>query len=261
MIGYGDLVSYIRQSVLRHGENAVARMNNVGIQLSREQVAAISYQLSELSVSKEICYKNRYWDPFILDEIYKTYPEGVPAHPFEHGAKAKLDRMLKFLRDTDKTSEMYKKYIPQSLRAGKNRGLLCDLCMLWAQEKPLAEILEKKRYTRESDFSDQIEDTINILQNIVSYKVPLLIKPIFDIKNKTSSFVTSLQSGAYRRVTRYLIELGISRECSFYLYDSLFQGYEDNKDDEELEKDVSGIIRSNFNDLPYWIKVQVNFML
>lgn len=261
-LGYGDLVSYIRQSVLRYGENALTRMNNVGIQLSREQVAAIIYQLSELSIPKEICYKNRYWDPFVLDIIYKNYPEKVPAHPLERGAKAKLDRMLKFLRDTDKTNMMYEKYIPKPLRTGSSRGLLCDLCMLWAKETPLSEILDKKIYTRENDFSDQIEDTIKILQNIVSYNVPLLIKPIFDIKNENSLFVTSMQAGAYRRVTRYLIELGIPRECSFYLYDNIFQNYNDSdKTDEDIKRDVDEIINSHLNELPYWIKVQVEFIL
>lgn len=262
MLGYGDLVSYIRQSVLRYGENALTRMNNVGIQLSKEQVAAIIYQLSELSIPKEICYKNRYWDPFVLDIIFKNYPEEVPTHPLERGAKTKLDRMLKFLRDNDKTNIMYEKYIPKPLQMGNNRGLLCDLCMLWAKETPLAEILEKKRYTREDDFSDQIEDTIRILQNIVSYNVPLLIKPIFDIKNDKSLFVPSMQSGAYRQVTRYLIGVGVPRECAFYLYSKFFEDYkEEKKSDADIENDVSEVIQSHFDELPYWIKVQVEFMV
>ena len=57
---YGDLLIYIRQSILRHGTNARKKMNNVGIKLTKEQVAAIVHKLDELTVPKEICLKNRY---------------------------------------------------------------------------------------------------------------------------------------------------------------------------------------------------------
>ncbi len=71
-----------------------------------------------------------------------------------------------------------------------------------------------------------------------------------------------MQAGAYRRVTRYLIVSGIPRECSFYLYNNLFQNYTDEKkNDEEMKKEVAEIIHSHFDELPYWIKVQVEFML
>ena len=100
------------------------------------------------------------------------------------------------------------------------------------------------------------------MQNIVSYNVPLLIKPIFDFNNENSLFDTTMQGGAYRRVTRYLIELGIPRECSFYLYDNIFQNYNDSdKTDEDIKRDVDEIINSHLNELPYWIKVQVEFIL
>lgn len=262
MLKYSDLVSYIRQSVLRYGEAAYTRMNNVGICLSKEQVAAIMYKLTELSIPKEICYKNRYWDPFVLDNIYVNYTENVPSHPLEHGAKAKLNRMLKFLRDTKETSLMYERYVPAELRTGSNRGLLCDLCMLWAKETPLSEILNKKLYTRENEVPDQIEDTIKILQNIVAYNIPLLIKPIFDIKNGNSSFVSAMQSGAYRKVTRYLIGIGVPRECASFIFNSLFMDYdEEKKSDENIENDVIEIIHSHFIELPYWIRVQIEFII
>lgn len=141
---YGDLVSYIRQSVLRYGNKAKQKMQNVGVKLTKEQVAAIILRLNDLSVPKDICFKNRYWDPFVLDVIYKNYTENVPNFPIERGANAKLDRMLKFLRDTPETSMMYKRSIPPQLQNGSGRGFLRKLCMLWAQETPLSDILLKK---------------------------------------------------------------------------------------------------------------------
>ena len=56
---YGDLVSYIRQSVLRYGYNAEQKMASVGVSLSKEKVAAIIIKLKDISVPKEICIKNR----------------------------------------------------------------------------------------------------------------------------------------------------------------------------------------------------------
>ena len=126
------LVSYIRQSVLRYGGEAQKRMENVGIKLNQKQVAAIMAKLNQLTVPKEICYKNRYWDPYVLEKIYEGYDENVPKTPMERGAKAKLDRMMKFLRDTEETSIMYKRYIPDNFQQGQQRGVLTKLCMQWA---------------------------------------------------------------------------------------------------------------------------------
>lgn len=257
---YGDLVSYIRQSVLRYGDKAKQKMQNVGVKLTKEQVAAIILKLDELSIPKDICFKNRYWDPFVLDVIYKNYSENVPNFPIERGATAKLDRMLKFLRDTPETSAMYKKSIPNQLQSGSGRGLLCKLCMLWAKETPLSDILIKRNYTNDK-ISDEIEDTIEILQNTVSYKVPLLLKPIFDIKNSESVFLSCMQAGAYKKVSRTLIEIGVPRECALYLNDQLFTDYDfKDKTDADVEEEIRSVLISKKNELPYWIKVQLEFL-
>lgn len=260
MLQYGDLVAYIRQSVLRYGSEAKQKMQNVGVKLTKEQVAAIILKLDELSVPKEICYKNRYWDPFILDAIYTKYPEGVPAFPLEYGAKAKLDRMLKFLRDTPETKMMYEKHIPRMYRENVGRGFLKDLCMTWAKETPLSEILSKVNGS-EDEIAGKIEDIIEALQNIVSYKVPLLLKPIFDIKNPESVFLSCIQSGAYNKVTKLLIEIGVPRECAIYLNNRLFSSYaSSNKTDEEIESDIRRILKEKTKTLPYWIGVQLEFL-
>lgn len=260
MSKYGDLVSYIRQSVLRYGDGAKHKMQNVGVRLTKEQIAAIILKLDELSVPKEICFKNRYWDPFVLDVIYKNYPENVPNYPIERGALAKLNRMLKFLRDTPVTSAMYYKNIPAQLQSGSGRSMLCGLCMQWAQEKTLADILSKRKYA-EDKIADEIEDTIEILQNTVSYKVPLLLKPIFDIKNPNSVFLSCLQAGAYNKVSRTLIEIGVPRECALYLNNELFKDYDlKDKSDSDIEFDIRNILILNKNNLPYWVKVQLDFL-
>lgn len=260
MSRYGDLISYIRQSVLRYGDKAKQKMQNVGVKLTKEQVAAIVLKLNELSVPKDICFKNRYWDPFVLDVIYKNYSENVPNYPIERGASAKLNRMLKFLRDTPETSTMYYKSIPNQLQNGSGRSYLCRLCMWWAQETPLSEILSKKTYT-DDKIADEIEDTIEILQNIVSYKVPLLLKPIFDIKNADSVFLSCMQAGAYNKVSKTLIEIGVPRECALYLNEELFKDYiAKDKSDEQIENEVRQMLICKKDELPYWISVQLEFL-
>jgi hypothetical protein len=178
MSKYGYLVSYIRQTVLRYGKSAITRMNEVGINLTKEQVAAIISKMNSISVPKEICLKNRYWDPLVLDSIYTEFEsKKLPNIPTDRGARARLDEMLKFLRDNSSTSYMYNRYIPQQYREGKGRSLLCSACMDWSCEKPLSEILSGERYSGE-DATEKIDGMIDTLQKIVSFNIPLLLKPI-----------------------------------------------------------------------------------
>lgn len=144
---YGYLISYIRQSVLRYGKDSRRKMQDVGIKLTQKQVAAIIHKLETLTIPKDICIKNRYWDPFVLQKIFEDYKEAVPVTPYERGAKAKLNRMLKYMRDTEETSSMYERYVPLELQKGSNRSYLTNLCMKWATGVSLHDILNEERYS------------------------------------------------------------------------------------------------------------------
>ena len=96
------------------------------------------------------------------------------------------------------------------------------------------------------------------MQNVVSFHVPLLLKPIFDIKNPESSFLICMQAGAVHPITRKMVELGIPRETAIYLYQII---YSDKKDIENIEeKDIRKNILEKFNEFPYWIRVQLDFL-
>ena len=255
---YGFLISHIRQSVLKFGDKAKSRLQNVGIKLTKEQLAAIILRMDKLSVPKEICSKNRYWDPVVLDDIFINYKEQVPSHPNERGARAKLDRMLKYLRDNPSTSYMYNKHIKWALRKGSGRSFLLNLCMKWSKEVCLTEILNNNMY----DNPDEIDSTIEILQNTVAFHVPILLKPIFDIKKPDSCFLTCMQSGAFNIVTRKLIALGIPRETAIYLNDNLFSRINLTQyDDNQLENYIRNQLKTNIDLLPYWIKVQFEYLI
>lgn len=257
---YGYLVSYIRQTVLRYGNSAKEKMNQVGISLTKEQVAAIIYKLNALNVPKNVCYKNRYWDPLVLNTIYNEVSiKKLPNIPTERGARARLDDMLKFLRDNESTNSMYTRYIPELYRDGRGRSALCSACMDWSCEKPLSEILSGDRY-KGDDATEKIDDMIDLLQKYVSFNVPLLLKPIFDMFNPESVFLLCMQTGAYKPFTRRMIEIGIPRETAIFLNSHLFSK-SDIKDATEIENEIRNVISKNYDSLPYWIKVQLDFMV
>lgn len=149
MSSYGYLVTYIRQAVLRYGKGAKQRMAETGVTLTSKQVAAIILKLKTLSIPKQICLRNRYWDPFVLNDIFLKFKGKVPNIPTERGARSRLSEILKFLRDNESTAEMYERYVPAQYREGQNRGLLCSMCIKWSSEKPLSELLSGDYYTGE----------------------------------------------------------------------------------------------------------------
>lgn len=260
MSNYGYLVTYIRQTVLRYGKNAKQRMEETGIKLTSKQVAAIILKLKSLSVPKQLCLRNRYWDPFVLNDIFLKFKGKVPNIPTERGAQTRLSDILKFLRDNDSTSEMYARYIPLQYREGRNRGLLCSMCIKWSSEIPLSELLSDKYFTGE-DAPERIENTIRLLQETISFNVPLLIKPVVELCNENSSIVTCLQSGAYRPYTRKMIEIGVPRELAIRLNGILFSGEPTNDMSKyDFELFVRGKIQNAIPTLPYWEQVQLDFL-
>lgn len=255
MHAYGYLITYIRQAVLRYGKSASSKMARVGIKLTQKQVAAIISKLNELSVPREICVKNRYWDPFVLNYIYQNYTESLPGSIKERGAKTKINNAMKFLRDNEITAPVYEKYIPQKFRSGRYRSWLVNLSFRWADSVKLKDILDDKQYNDE-DGADKIEETIEVLQNIVSYNLPLLLKPLFDMRKAENTVLSSLQSGTMNPIINEMIGMGIPRETALFLKEILFN------DDEETEISSECIKETLYENMPKlskWIQVQLKF--
>ena len=206
MKNYGYIISYIRQSILRYGKDSRDRMKNVGIKLTQKQIAAIILKLEKLSIPKEVCYKNRYWDPFVLEKIYTDFNLIVPKTPSEKGAKNKLDKILKWLRDKEETAFMYNKYIPSLYQNGKSRSIMVSLGLQWANGIKLYDIFNNDRYKRDSG-AEKIDETIELLQQTISFNLPLLLKPIYDIKNPDSCFLVSMQLVAKNKKKIAMIEM------------------------------------------------------
>lgn len=126
--------------------------------------------------------------------------------------------------------------------------------------KKLKDILNDSRYEGE-DGADNIDETIELLQNTISFSIPLLLKPIFDIKNPESSFLSCIQLGAFNTASRTMIEMGIARETALYLYDNFFQHINYSSWSKiDIEESIRQIIRDNYRAMSYWIQVQLDFL-
>ena len=100
-----------------------------------------------------------------------------------------------------------------------------------------------------------------MLQNFVALNVPLLLNLVFALFNPDSSFLVCRQAGAYQPLYRKMIELGIPRETAIYLNNALFENKKINKEKEgQIEELIREVISNKFEDLPYWIRVQLEFM-
>lgn len=263
MNSFGHLVTYIRQAILRYGTSAKDRMSQTGVSLTREQVAAIILKLKELSVPQEVCLQNRYWDPFVLNDIYEKYSGAVPNHPTDKNAKNQLSDVLKFLRDNESTAPMYERYIPVQYRSGISRHILCDFCIKWASQEPLSKLLADPYYDGDEG-AERIESTIRLLQEIISFNIPLLIKPIIEMRSKKSSILSCLQTGAYSQSIRRLIEIGVPRELAIELgHDSRFKKIKisSNENDYDYDVKIKRELESILPKLAYWRQVQLSFLI
>jgi replicative superfamily II helicase len=66
-----DLVVYVRQAIVRYGSSALQRLARSGIRLSDEEYGQAARHLRDLEVPMSICLRAPYWDPLVLDQLYR----------------------------------------------------------------------------------------------------------------------------------------------------------------------------------------------
>jgi len=250
---YSFLTTYLRQTVLRYGLFSQIYLGRVGIILNDAEMNSIFESMSKLEIAKSICAKNRYWDPIDLNNLYqKRNLFQLPTSANELGLAYKIKSLLQAIKTNFPI--YYFKYfgVENSFRKdGTEIEKLLQSCILsenWMKEKTLAEIFSDKFY----DSSEKIDDAIGFVQNKISYGLPLLLKPLYDIKEPDSMFTRFIELGAYKPITRKLIELSIPRETAIFLSNNFEFSNIDNK--QELINQLR-IIRNN---LSYWYKVQLS---
>ena len=248
---YAFLLTYIRQTVLKHGEKAKNRLTAVGIKMDDKNLEEVSKSLKDIEVPKDICLKNRYWDPFDLNRLFLAKNRfSVPSSIQDNKIENKLNNSLSLL--SKEFSVYYEKYF------GVSNNLLFSSCISakdWMKEHSLKEILNRPFF----DSSDKIEDRIALIQNKISYGLTMLMKPLYDMENSQSMFLRFIEIGAYKPVSRKLIELNVPRETAIYISDNFFN--KTSLPEENSNAFIIERLRDIAKELDYWRLVQVQNML
>lgn len=245
---FSFLLTYIRQIILRHGVASQGRLSSVGIHIDDDILKEINEVLSDnLVIPKDICYRNRYWDPLDLNHIYLKRNEFVlPSNVSEENIERKLERLL--IKYKLEFSYYYDRHF------GVSDGLLTSVCISakeWMKEKPLKGILSGPYF----DSAEKIDARISLLQKEISFGLPMLLKPIYDMLLPQSMFLRFIEIGAYKPITRKMIELNVPRETAIELSRDYFQGYTDQNINLEnillRLKQIKPVVN-------YWVRVQLD---
>lgn len=250
---YSFLTTYVRQTVLRYGLFSQVYLGRVGIVLSDTEMNRIFESLSKLEISRVICSKNRYWDPIDLNNLYqKRNAFQLPTSASEVGLSYKIKALIQTIKVNFPV--YYFKYFGVENSFRKDRSEIDRILQFsiltekWLKETTLKEIFSDKYY----DSSDKIDDTISFIQKEITYGLPLLLKPLYDIKEPDGMFTRFIELGAYKPITRKMIELSIPRETAIFLSNKY--EFRDIEDKTRLVNQLREIRDS----LTYWHKIQLS---
>ncbi|NPE29402.1 DEAD/DEAH box helicase [Methanococcoides sp. SA1] len=248
---YSFLLTYIRQVILKHKSGAQNRLQTVGIELEAEKYEIIRNSMASLNVPEEICYKNRYWDPIDLNKLYNeknryVIPTSINSNQIEDiltSLVAKMRNQYPFY---------YKRYFDINEKQTKS---ICISAKEWVKETSLKDILSSPYYNT----PQMIEERISLLQNKVSFGLPMLLKPLYDMKVPDNPFISFIETGAYNPITRRMIELNIPRETAIFLTNKYFRYVESTEND--IEKIIITKLNEIKEELDYWKKIQIETLL
>lgn len=247
---YSFLNTYLRQTIIRQGDKSTEYLKGVGIILEKKIFKEFQIAINSLKVSKDVCSKNRYWDPVDLNELFLMASKiELPTDPNDNNLSQKLKNVILFIKENFPI--YYNRYF--SVQEIVGRDMILSKCYLidkWIKEKPLIDFFTHNYY---SD-PDNIETDISFIQNKISYGLPLMIKPLYDIKLPDSLFTRFIEMGAYTPITRKLIDLNIPRETAIYLKKNYAI---ENIGDRKL---MIQQIRRLREKLPYWYKIQLELI-
>lgn len=218
-----DIVTYIRNMVVRYGLSADIRLGEVGIVLDKTVIDSITAGLNNLEVPAIICRNNFYWDPLVLDLLYKSVKNGEwPELPntivgSSNAIYGCILKMAKF------APLYYARYIPKleitefSIKKVQSLSIYAES---YGKGNPLKDVINPTRFPIEQP--EQIEERINDIQTKVVYGIPKLLKPLFQIYDllkgkKTVAILSCIEVGGLEQRLRALIEIGIPRETAIAL--------------------------------------------
>lgn len=247
---FSFLVTYIRGTILRYKEKSFKRLDSVGVKLSKEQISKIYNELiNNLSVPLEVCFRNRYIDPFVLNDIYKEIDYFELPISINDGLLAD-----KLFNTVNKIKERFPKLYEKAFSKQNLSIYFFYTVNNWIKEKSLKKILSHSHF----DTSEKIDNAINIIQKDICFNLSTLLRPFYSIKDSDSKFVSYIEMGAYKPITIQLINLNIPREVAIILRDTIFrdQIYNDNLSDKVIIKTIN----DNFDKIDFWNQVQLSHL-
>jgi hypothetical protein len=223
---YNDLPVYIRQMIIKYGVEAKYRLSKAGVKVSDSDIEKWTRMVKQLSVPKQICMKNRHWDPFDLEWIFNnsTKFDDVPSSPF---ADEFVSNLLSIINMLEQHSYFYyEKYMPVAIQnAQRNKERLTWKMLIiaqgWIEEKRLKDIIQWKHLIDK----DEVDNVLALLIGGVEFRLPQLLKPLVDIQNfqdnSENPILAFMELGAHQPAVRQLIGLGLPRETSIRVVQSL----------------------------------------
>jgi len=248
---YSYLITYLRQTALRYGVETQSYLGRVGIELSNSEVNEILDSIKNLQIDRDLCSRNRYWDPVDLEALRaRSVGLTLPTSVSDSDIVDRLQGILMFLSDA------FPVYYNRdfSIDFSNSTGVLQQQCILaekWLKEQPLREILSNPYY----DSSDKIDNAVNSLERTISYGMALLLKPVYDIVHPGNMFPRFIEMGAFRPLTRRFMELNIPRETAIFLSNNSARF---NFSDPDNRQGLINDIRRIRSQLSPWYQIQLN---
>lgn len=208
------LVTYIRQVLFRHGIEGESRLKNVGLYIDQGLLKNTLKMLSEIRVNREVVLVNRYWDPLDLDRMYDIFRrtrKKFPTNIYDQQLGVALLDWVRIMQIE------FPFYFNRYLKEGLDEKYLFGVAKSaesWAREKPLSEILITRFGMDGDGLDDKIDSEIEKLTKYVSFGLPMLLKPLADMKNPESSIISAIELGVYSPIPKHLTDRGVPRETA-----------------------------------------------
>jgi len=244
------LITYIRFNLLKYGLDCLERLNSVGIDYNINDIKLIKSEIDkELVVPIEICLKNRYVDPLIINDIYKNINSyTIPTNINDWNLASKFCALVNQIRRN--YPNYYSKYFNRELPEN-----FFYTVVDWIKENPLRKILSGEYF----DNSDNIDKKIVEIQKTICFDLTSMLKPFYSIENLDSSIINCMEMGGYKPLTLQLISLNIPREVAIILKDSIFREVQ-LKSDELTDKFVTQTIKDNMGKIDFWNQIQLTHL-
>lgn len=255
-----DLVTYIRQIILKQGDLALERLEKVGISLTQKEYKETQKSLDGLAVPVEVCLACPYWDPLVLDQIYKSYQNGdipsLSSSPFVTGYRNELLKTLEAMRRI--TPYYFTKYFGTSFKDVRDDPYFIALAISsqrWSSEDLLKDVIN---WNDDDDLpANEIDERIKRISGQVMYNLPKMLKPLVAIQATENPLLGFIEMGAYKPETRRLIELGLPRETAIKISGLLDKKklIKDSHIDDHALANQTLHLSKDFN---FWERYQVN---